>query len=176
MAIVRDDDQRAFEIDQGFGQRLTHIQIEVVSRFIEQQQIRTLPNDQRQHQARFLAARKALGGLDHFVGAEAEAAQIVTQLLFGFLLGQAGQMLQRRFVRAEVLQLMLGEITQSNAFRQPDFTALWLEFSRQQFNQRGFPGAVVAEQTDARAGHQIEFDGFQNQPVAVTRTHFLHPQ
>ncbi|MNC66805.1 hypothetical protein D3C75_1172460 [compost metagenome] len=45
VAIVRNHHQCPLEIDQRFGQRLAHIQIQVVGRFIEQQQVRALPDD-----------------------------------------------------------------------------------------------------------------------------------
>ena len=77
MTVVRDHDQRAFEIDQRFGQRLTHIQIQVVGRFIEQQQVRALPDDQCQYQTRLFTAGEAGGLFGDFIALEAEAAEIV---------------------------------------------------------------------------------------------------
>lgn len=60
VTIVRDHNQRALKLNQRFGQRLTHVEVEVVGRFIEQQQVRALPDDQRQHQTRFFAAGETL--------------------------------------------------------------------------------------------------------------------
>lgn len=85
MAVVRHDDQCAFKINQRFGERLAHVEIQVVGRFIEQQQIWTLPDDQRQYQARFLAAGETLRLFRYFVALETEAAEIVAQLLLQFL-------------------------------------------------------------------------------------------
>ena len=39
MAIVRDDDQRAVVVLQRFGERLAHLDVEVVGRLVEQQQV-----------------------------------------------------------------------------------------------------------------------------------------
>lgn len=58
MAVVRYDNQRPFELYQRFGQRTAHVEIEVVGRFIKQQQVRALPDDQRQHQTGFFAPEK----------------------------------------------------------------------------------------------------------------------
>lgn len=123
MTVVRYHHQRAFEIDQRLGQRLAHVEIQVVGRFIEQQQVRALPDDQRQHQPRLLAAREPLGHFADLVALEAETAQIVAQLLLQHPWGDAAQMLQRRFVGAQEFQLVLGEVTQLDAFRQADLAA-----------------------------------------------------
>lgn len=142
MAVVRHDDQCAFKINQRFGERLTHVEIQVVGRFIEQQQVWTLPDDQRQHQTRFLAAREALRLFRYFVALETEAAEIVAQLLLQFLRRQTRHMLQRGFIRAQELQLVLGEVAELNAFGEADFTVQRFQFARQQLDQRRFPAPL----------------------------------
>ena len=47
VAVVRDDDQRAVEVLQRLGQRLAHLDVEVIGRLVEQQQVRPLPHEQR---------------------------------------------------------------------------------------------------------------------------------
>ena len=100
MAVVRYDNQRPFELNQRFGQRLTHVEIEVVGWFIKQQQVWTLPDDQRQHQTGFFTARETLGVFSHLIALEAKAAEVVAQLLLHLLRRQARQVLDRRFIRA----------------------------------------------------------------------------
>ncbi len=136
MAIVRYHHQRAFEVDERFGQRLAHIEIEVVSGFVEQQHVRALPDDQRQHQPRLFAAGEARRNFADFVSLEAEAAKIVAQLLLQHLRRNARQVLQRRLVAAQILQLMLREVAELNAFRQPDLAVERGQLARQQLNQR----------------------------------------
>ncbi len=93
VTVVRDDNQRAFKIDQRLGQRLTHIQVQVVGWFIEQQQVRALPDDQRQYQTRFFATGEAACLFADFIALEAESTQVVTQFLLQFLRRHACQML-----------------------------------------------------------------------------------
>ena len=100
MTVVRNHHQRAFELNQRFGQRLTHVEIQVVGRFIEQQQVRALPDDQRQHQTGLFAAGEALGVFSHLIALEAEAAEIVAQLLLHLLRRKTREVLNRRFIRA----------------------------------------------------------------------------
>ncbi len=176
MAVVRHDDQCAFKINQRFGERLAHVEIQVVGRFIEQQQIWTLPDDQRQYQARFLAAGETLRLFRYFVALETEAAEIVAQLLLQFLRRQTRHMLQRGFIGAQELQLVLGEVAELNAFGEADFTVQRFQFARQQLDQRRFPRAVATQQADTRAGHQVQLDGFQNDAIAITCADFFHLQ
>jgi hypothetical protein len=92
----------------------------VVGRFIEQQQVRALPDDQGQHQARFFSTGEAAGLFADLIALETKAAQIIAQLLLQFLRRQARQVLQRRLIGAQELQLMLGEVAELDAFREAD--------------------------------------------------------
>ena len=95
----------------------------MVGRFIKQQQVRALPDDQRQHQARLLAAGETLCLFVDFVALEPETAQIVAQFLLQLLRRQAGKMLERGFVRAQEFKLVLSKVAKLDAFRQANFTA-----------------------------------------------------
>lgn len=66
----------------------------MVGRFIEQQQVRALPDDQGQYQALLFLHRRSGGSLRCLYRTlETKAAQIITQLLFQLLRRQASQML-----------------------------------------------------------------------------------
>ncbi|MOA01820.1 hypothetical protein D3C78_1212450 [compost metagenome] len=142
---MRDHHQRTLEIDQRFGQRLTHVQIQVVGRFIEQQQVGALPDDQRQYQPRFLTAREPLCGFSDLIALETKAAKVIAQLLFQHTWGDAAQVLQRRFIGPQEFQLMLGEVTQFNALCQANFTAQRFKRAGQHFDQGRFAGTVTAQ-------------------------------
>ena len=86
MAVVRDDDERALVVLQRFRQRFAHFDVEMVGRFIEQQQVRTLACEQRQREPRFFAAGELGNRRQHAIAAKIEAAEVVAQ----FLLAGAG--------------------------------------------------------------------------------------
>ena len=71
---------------------------------------------------------------------------------------------------------MLGEVAELDTFCETDLAAHRLEFTRQQLNQSRLPGAVAAQQADARARHQIELDGVEDNTLAVAGADFLHLQ
>lgn len=121
----------------------------MVGGFIKQQQIGTLPDNQRQHQPRFLAAGKTRRLFGDFVALKAEAAQEITQRLLRLLWRQPAQVLQRRFIGAQKLQLVLGEVTKLDAFRQRHRPRLRRQGSGQELDKRRFTGAVASQQTDA---------------------------
>ena len=78
---MRDHDERSAVVLQRFGERLAHLDVEVIGRLVEEQEVRARAHDQREREARLLAAREAPdGGLRHRA-AEVEAAQVVAQLL-----------------------------------------------------------------------------------------------
>ena len=57
MRIVRDQQYRAFEVGQRFHQSFTRVDVQVVRRLIENEQLRRVARRQRQQQAGLLAAR-----------------------------------------------------------------------------------------------------------------------
>ena len=61
VTVVRDDDERAVEILQRLGQRLAHLDVEVVGRLVENQELRLRAHDHRQHEPRLLPSRKPAG-------------------------------------------------------------------------------------------------------------------
>src|SRR3546814_5067714 len=51
MAVVRNHDQRAGIVEQGVLERVPHVEIKMIGRLVEQQQVRPAINHQRQRQA-----------------------------------------------------------------------------------------------------------------------------
>ncbi len=84
---MRDEHERALELGQGDGQRLARLQVEVVGRLVEQQQVRALPDDERQREARLLAAGEILDAAGRHVAREVEAAEEVAQILLAGFFG-----------------------------------------------------------------------------------------
>ena len=78
---MRDDDQRAVVILQRLGQRLAHLDVEVVGRLVEDQQVGLLPHQQREREPRLFAAGKAADRRARHVAAKIEAAEEIAQLL-----------------------------------------------------------------------------------------------
>ena len=72
---MRDEDERAGIVLERQLERRAHVEIEVVRRFVEEQEIRTRANDEREREARLFAAREVRDGLVHAIAAEVEAAQ-----------------------------------------------------------------------------------------------------
>ena len=127
----------------------------MVGRFIEQQQVRALPDDQGQYRARLFSTGEAAGFFAHLIALETKAAEIITQLLLQLLRRQTRQVLQRRLIGAQEFQLMLGEVAEADAFRGP-ISPLTGWSSPASSNQRRLPGAVAAQQADTRARYQVK--------------------
>ena len=71
-----DDDDRARRVAQERLERLARRDVEVVGRLVEQQQVGGLEAQQRQLQARPLAAGQLLDRLEDVLAAEQEARQV----------------------------------------------------------------------------------------------------
>ena len=71
---------------------------------------------------------------------------------------------------------MLGKVAKLDALRQTNIATYRRKLARQQLNQGRFTGAVAPEQTDTGTRHQVEFDGIQDDALAIARADFFHFQ
>ena len=81
VTVMGDQQQGAAIIHQGHAQCMAHVEIQVIGRFIQQQQVRFLQDEHGQYQARFFATGKRRGRLLDPVTTKAELAQVVAQFL-----------------------------------------------------------------------------------------------
>src|SRR5205085_2765348 len=81
VAVVRDQHHRAFVVLQGDCESLAHLEVEMIRRLIEEQQVGSQVRDQCQHQTRLLPAGERCDRLEYPVAAKAETGQEVAQLL-----------------------------------------------------------------------------------------------
>lgn len=58
MAIMRDKQKRAFILGKCLGQGFAHVEVEMVGRFVQEQQVRTFPDNQGERKPRFFATGK----------------------------------------------------------------------------------------------------------------------
>ena len=95
MPIVGHHQHRAFEVLQRQGQRQAHLQIQMVGRLVEQQQVGLAPGDKRQRQARLLATGEVQHRLVATIAAEIEAAEEIAQGSLALVGGDALHVQQR---------------------------------------------------------------------------------
>jgi hypothetical protein len=176
VAVVRHQHHAGLGFLQGDGQRLAHLQVEMVGRLVEQQQVGRGTDHQRQGQPRLLAAGEAAAGGGGHVAAEVEAAEVVAQVLFAGARLQLDHVPQRRFGRAQLFELVLGEVAELEVAAFFAHTGQGLQFTGQQFHQRGFAGAVAAEQADAAVGAQGEAKLVEDYLPAKRRPRYAKPR
>lgn len=82
MAIMRDKQKRAFILGKCLGQGFAHVEVEMVGRFVQEQQVRTFPDNQGERKPRFFATGKGSDRAGRHFAVEVEAAQKVAQFLF----------------------------------------------------------------------------------------------
>ena len=127
--IVRHHDDRAGELLQRGDQRVAHFEVEMVGRFVEQQQVGPLRHENREREAGALTAGKMHHGLEHAVAAETETSEMVAAALLIPLASArrsrrcaVGQGHQRRVARVEPVDFELGEVADDQIGRSDAFT------------------------------------------------------
>ena len=156
--VMRHDDHGPVVILQCHRERLAHVEVEVVRRLVEQQQVRATVCEQGQRETRFLAAGERRRRHERGVAGEAEAAEPGAQR--GFLRPgiEQAQVLDRRRVRLQLLDLVLGEVTDLQVTGRGQFAAARRQRAGQQLDERGLARPVRAQQADAIAGLNREPD------------------
>ena len=109
VAVVADQDHRALVVVERAHQRLARIDVEVVGRLVEDQQVRPVEGRQREQQARLLAAREVLRLGVGLADAEAERAELGAPLRLGGVGHQVEHVLVGRLAGGQVVHLVLGE-------------------------------------------------------------------
>ena len=143
---MADHDHRATEAAERLDQRLARLDVEMVGRLIEDQNMRRISRDQRKRQPRPLAARE----LAHFdirlVPGKSEPAELRADRALWRRREQALHMLERRLVGDQFLDLMLREITDAQFAGRGDPTRLRPQLAREQARQCRLAIAVAADQ------------------------------
>ena len=160
--VVRDHHDRAVEIAERLGQRLAHVEVEVVGRFVEQQQVRASPGDQRQRQPRLLAAAEGVDDLERAVAGEVPLAEEIAQFLVGDVGRELAQVVERSGAGDQRFHRVLGEVADAQVRMRLAFAGQGRQFADQGLHQRRLARAVGAEQADAVAGLEPEVDAAED--------------
>ena len=117
MPVVADQDDRAVVFHQCVDQRFAAIDVEMVGRLVEDQDVRAMEGRQCQQQPRFLTARKLAARRIRLGGAETERAELGPPLRFRRLRHQLHHVIVGRRIRLQVVELMLREIADVDFLR-----------------------------------------------------------
>jgi hypothetical protein len=164
---VRHDHQRAAVALQRHGQRPAHLQVEVVGRLVQQQQVWPALDQRGEREARFLAARerpdRPLGALAR----KAEAAEEVAQPLLALAAVQARHHPQRRLLGTQQLDLVLGEVADGDIARRDTLAGERRELAGERSHERRLAVAVGADHRHAIGAREGEFHAREDRAPGV---------
>ena len=156
MPVVRDQHHGALKLVQRQNQRLAAVDVEVVGRLVEDDQVRPVERGKAEQQPRLFTAREILGRRFHPVRRQAEAGHAGAHLRFSRLRHQHAHMLDGAFVRAQLIQLMLGEEGDLQLGGAGHLAGQRCQTAGNQLGEGGLAVAVGAEQGDAVIGVDVE--------------------
>ncbi|MNS66208.1 hypothetical protein D3C72_994100 [compost metagenome] len=148
----------------------------MVGRFVEQQQVRSLPGDQGQRQAGLLTTGEVHHRLVDAIAMEVEATQEVAQGLLTLGGGNALQVQQRAGLVVQRIQLVLGEVAHGQVLTPHQAARQWLELACEVLDQGRLASAVGAEQANARTGGELQLDLVEDRLVTVAQAAFGQAQ
>ena len=144
--------QRALEVEQHRLEQLERLDVEVVGRLVEHQQVERPREEPRQQQPVALAARQhAHRGARAFRRKE-KVLQVAHHMLAGAVdldvLGAVADVLQHGAIGIELLAQLV-EVGDLEIGPEPDAAGVGDELAEQQPEQRRLPAAVRPDQADA---------------------------
>jgi hypothetical protein len=169
MPVVRDHDHRALIVLQSQRQRVAHVEIEMIGRLVQQQQIRSLPDQQSQRQPRFFAAGKGRDGLQRPVAGKAEAAEKIAQRLIAGPLIRCLQMAQGTPVRPQLLELVLGEVADGQSLSGSIRPASGGNTPASSLIRVDLPAPLRPSRPSRLPGFITSLTPFQHRLIAITR-------
>ncbi len=164
---MRDQQQRPVEVGERGCQCVAGGRIQMVRRFVQDQQLRPLVQHQREQQARLLAAGHRPGRAGGVFTGKPEAAQFVAQLLITSIRRQPPKVFERRARAIETVDPLLGEVTGAHRRGHVNAAGQCCQVTGQGADQRRLAGAVASEHTDARTAPDRQVDIAQDHVVGA---------
>ena len=154
-----DEEDRAVEVEEPLLEELERLDVEVVGRLVEDQEVRRLREEAREEEAVALAAGEGVDRRARARGAEEEVleeADHVPALAADVEeLAALGHVLEHRLLGLE-LQAELVEVGDLELRPEPHAPAIGRELAEQDAEQRRLAGAVRADEADAVAAQDAE--------------------
>ena len=148
----------------------------MVRRLVEQQQIGTLQDQQRERQTGFLTARHRRDAARRRFVTESESSEEIAHFLLAHRRRNLAHQIEGGTARVELLEPMLREVADSRIGRMLDRTRPRHEPPRHPPQQRRLARSVRAEQCDSIARRQDHRNIAQHPPVVVSERRLLEPR
>ena len=168
VAVVGDHADGAGKLLERRLERLDRVDVEVVRRLVEHEQVRLGEHQQQQLEPRPLAAGEELVRPPHLLVREEELHQQRDRLALGAAVREPDRV-ERARLGIERL-LVLGEVADPDRRADPDLALGRLQLADDGLQQHALAGAVRADEADALAVHDRQLDVGEHDVVAE-----LHP-
>ena len=152
---MRDDDDRALIVAQHAFECFAAVDIEIVGRFVEQQDVGRARHQSRQHDAAPLPAGKIAHGFVGGISADAHAAEQSARLLRG----QGGAVehgFERALLEVELLVRVLSKVRDLRRGVEDDRTAIRMRCPGEYLQKRRLSRAVRADDAQALSALDVE--------------------
>src|ERR1700733_12232698 len=169
-AVVADDDGAAGEIEQGLLERAQRVDVEVVGRLVEQEQVRAALQHFGEMHAVALAAGELADLLLLVRALEVESPHIGAAVHLALAerddVVAAGDFLPNiPFAVERVARLI--DIAKLDTLADLDRARVWLFLTGDHAEERRLAGAVGADHADDPAGRQLEREFVDEHPIAI---------
>ncbi len=174
--VVRDEDDRAGKILERLLQLLAGVEVEMIGRLVEEEQVVPLLHHDRERQPPLLAAREARDRREHLVAAKREAGEVRAHRLLGLRRVLVPDRIDRAAGRVEIRELLVvvadrHVVPRRHAAREGGQTA------GERLQERRLAGAVLPQDRHALAAQELEGHVAHDRgPGGVAGVQVIRPQ
>src|SRR5262249_18534074 len=147
--IMRDEYHRAGKIVEGVDERRAAVNVEMVGRFVENDEMRRTKGGKSKQQSRFLAAREFLNLRVAGKSRKTNGSDTRAHLRFRSVRHESTHVTIGARIRFKLVELMLGEVSHSQTGSTRDSAMLGPQPLGNELHERGLAVAVGAEERDA---------------------------
>lgn len=156
--IVRYDNKTTLVVVESHNERVNGVEIQMVRRLIEQQDMGLVPSDESEGNARLLTTGKEVHGTQRQVTRDTERAEMLSHVLRGLIRVVLHELLDGRQLRIERVRMMLREHTNTQLAVNKTITIEVLDLTDQRLDEGRLTGTVGTNERDTRLHVNVDVD------------------
>ena len=168
-SVVGGDDGGSFEIFESPGERRDRFEIEVVVRFVEDQEIGGGEEESADDEAGGFPSRQSAERFEGVVAAEEHFPEDASDVLVEDDVFSRFEPIECRLVAVfvEHFAVVLGAVADFDGVAQRDLARVWRKEPRQKFEESGFSAAVISDDGDFISAMEFAGEFFNDRNAVV---------
>jgi hypothetical protein len=160
--IVRHNNKTTLKVVERNNQSIDSIEIQMISRLIQHQDVRLFPSNDRKRNARLLSSGKQIHRAQSQVVTDTKRTEMLTELFGRYVGVTSHHLLNSRHLQVETIHVMLSENTNAKTVVNETVTITNLEFSTKGLHEGGLTSTVGTDKRNTSVQVNVDVHLLQN--------------